>query len=137
MTKKYVLGFYFMESRVLLIERDDHTWQQGLINGIGGHIEKDETPRQAMEREFLEETGIHIPFSSWRYLMKVGNPEEWEMSIFYFTFNKFPTVKRNPEGILRIISLHHPLPFNIETLAHWACLMCWDLINNRFKEFSI
>jgi len=58
--KNYVVGFLFSENEqsVLLIEKQRPDWQKGLWNGIGGHIEPEETPLQAIVREFKEETGI-------------------------------------------------------------------------------
>lgn len=66
---EYVLGFMFNEdeSKVLLIMKNRPAWQAGKLNGVGGKIEAGETPIQAMEREFAEETGFvakhYIPFS--------------------------------------------------------------------------
>lgn len=57
-TKRYVVGFLFCRDEVLLIEKARPTWQAGRLNGVGGHVEDGETYAQAMQREFLEETGI-------------------------------------------------------------------------------
>jgi len=56
--KHYVLGFVFNkdEDRVLLIEKQNPKWQKGRWNGIGGKIEQDEKPLDAMYRETWEET---------------------------------------------------------------------------------
>jgi len=61
----YVLGFLFdfERDRVVLIRKNRPDWQKGRLNGIGGKIEGCETPRQAMIREFKEETGAE--FNSW------------------------------------------------------------------------
>lgn len=57
---QYVLGFMFneAESKVILIFKNRPAWQAGKLNGIGGKIEEGETPIQAMNREFAEETGF-------------------------------------------------------------------------------
>jgi 8-oxo-dGTP pyrophosphatase MutT (NUDIX family) len=55
---EYVAGFAFAQDQVLLIEKKRPVWQAERLNGIGGHIEPDETPGGAMQREFSEETGI-------------------------------------------------------------------------------
>lgn len=59
---KYVLGFLFSKDcqTVVLIRKNKPEWQKGLYNGVGGKIEEDEEPIAAMQREFLEETGIDI-----------------------------------------------------------------------------
>lgn len=56
---QYVLGFCFDENRtsVALILKKKPEWQKGFYNGIGGKIELNELPHQAMRREFREETG--------------------------------------------------------------------------------
>lgn len=55
----YVMGFVFNTHRnkVLLIEKRRPDWMAGRWNGIGGHIEKGETPYEAIVRECNEETG--------------------------------------------------------------------------------
>lgn len=57
---EYVLGFMFnlAESKVLLVWKNRPAWQAGKLNGVGGKIEEGETPIQAMNREFAEETGF-------------------------------------------------------------------------------
>jgi 8-oxo-dGTP diphosphatase len=54
---RYVAGFLFNEARtkVLLIRKNKPEWQAGRYNAVGGKIEGDETPLEAMNREFSEE----------------------------------------------------------------------------------
>ena len=54
--KRFVLGFAYNEDSVLLIRKNRPKWQQGFLNGIGGHVEEGETSHYAMSREFNEET---------------------------------------------------------------------------------
>lgn len=57
---RYVLGIYTRryDDSVLLIRKNHPAWMKGLLNGLGGKIESQETPLQAMVREFREECGI-------------------------------------------------------------------------------
>lgn len=68
MMDRYVLGFAFTEDDrlVAMIKKDRPAWQRGLLNGIGGKIERFEAPSAAMSREFLEETGVLFEPSKWR-----------------------------------------------------------------------
>jgi 8-oxo-dGTP diphosphatase len=52
--------------RVALIRKERPNWQKGLLNGIGGHIEGNEAPIDAMGREFFEETGIKVSIYDWK-----------------------------------------------------------------------
>ena len=64
MRKHYVLGLVFndISTRILLIEKLRPDWQKGRWNGIGGKIDGDETPSEAMLRESKEETGHEYDF---------------------------------------------------------------------------
>ena len=59
-TARYVAGFAFnMDGdRVLLVLKKKPAWQNGRLNAIGGKIEANESPLQAMVREFREETDV-------------------------------------------------------------------------------
>jgi len=63
--RAYVVGFMFSErlQTVLLIRKTKPAWQAGMLNGVGGKIEPDELPIDAMIREFEEETGLR--YRSW------------------------------------------------------------------------
>jgi 8-oxo-dGTP diphosphatase len=73
----YVVGFMFSEDKqfVALIEKNRPAWQAGKLNGIGGKIEKDETPRAAMRREFQEETGVNTHEDDWTIVGRLEGPE--------------------------------------------------------------
>jgi 8-oxo-dGTP diphosphatase len=55
----FTLCFLLHGEDVLMLHRR-YPPNQGLWNGVGGHIEPGETPRQAAMREVAEETGYHI-----------------------------------------------------------------------------
>ncbi|MDD5551397.1 MAG: NUDIX domain-containing protein [Candidatus Omnitrophica bacterium] len=57
--EKMVCGIIFTpnEYEVWLLLKARPKWQAGKFNGIGGHIEKGESPVEAMQREWQEETG--------------------------------------------------------------------------------
>lgn len=64
----YVAGFCFDKSlqKVLLIFKKKPAWQKGKLNAIGGKIEENETPLQAMKREFKEETICYVDAFDWK-----------------------------------------------------------------------
>jgi 8-oxo-dGTP diphosphatase len=66
---EYVLGFLFdkKKQQVILIKKTEPNWQKNLLNGIGGKIEPNETPVDAMVREFKEETDIITSYQDWKY----------------------------------------------------------------------
>lgn len=94
--KQYVLGFYFdcMLREVLLINKFKPAWQAGKWNGIGGRVERGETPEAAMRREFAEEAGVEI--STWRKFATIETKEaDTQISVFYAV--QHPT-EANPRG---------------------------------------
>ena len=59
------LSFLLHQEKVLLIRiADDRGTWSGLLNGVGGHIERGEDPRSAALREIKEETGLILSPSS-------------------------------------------------------------------------
>lgn len=88
----YVVGFLFRHlqrnqtNEVALIRKARPEWQKGLLNGVGGKIEKGETSAAAMFREFKEETTVEI--SRWRHYARVEGPN-WFVD-FYAYFCEEP-----------------------------------------------
>lgn len=59
----YVVGFCFDQAgdRVVLVRKSSKPgmeWQAGLLNGVGGKLEPEESVYDAMRREFYEEAGV-------------------------------------------------------------------------------
>lgn len=80
----YVLGFAFTQNR----DRVALIWKMkgppsvvGKLNGIGGKVEPDEIPRQAMVREFREETGVEIAEEEWKQFA-VLKGQTWKVHCF-------------------------------------------------------
>ena len=66
---QYVLGFAFNETKekVALIKKLKPDWQKGKFNGVGGKLEPEELPMEAMVREFKEETGYSSTEGDWNF----------------------------------------------------------------------
>jgi len=78
--KRYVVGFLFDGAgNVVLIKKNRPAWQAGFLNGVGGHMEINESPGTAMSREFKEETGVEIAPDRWRLFaqLKGEGVEVW------------------------------------------------------------
>lgn len=71
MIQKYTLGFLFNHdlTKVLLIHKLRPEWQKGMVNGLGGKFEKEETAKECIVREIEEETSLKTNTDDWQ---KVG-----------------------------------------------------------------
>ncbi len=56
---KYTICFIRQGDNILLINREKPSWM-GSWNGVGGKLEKGETPEECILREVLEETSIRL-----------------------------------------------------------------------------
>ncbi|NBD35918.1 MAG: NUDIX domain-containing protein [Chloroflexi bacterium] len=70
---------------VLLLQgaADKRLWA-GKYNGLGGHIEPGETPRQTAVRELQEEAGLTVPDLKLRAVIHVTMPEPPGVMLFVF-----------------------------------------------------
>lgn len=81
--KQYVLTFVFNEAldSVWLIRKIKPKFQEGYLNGIGGKIEKDESPHEAAIRELHEESGYIVDFTKLIYTGQMKG-EDYDGSMF-------------------------------------------------------
>lgn len=72
----YAVGFAFdpVTLSVALVRKNRPAWQNGKLNGIGGHIEIGESPSGAMVREFHEKAGLLVPRERWNQFHHVRFP---------------------------------------------------------------
>lgn len=78
-----VAGFLFDDTvgpYVALVRKKRPAWQAGKLNGIGGKVEPQETPLEAMRREFKEETGAIV--NDWRPFCLLQGKTGWKVVMF-------------------------------------------------------
>lgn len=99
---KYVLGFaYTPDNKVLLIKKNKPEWQKGKLNGIGGKIELNETPLEAMNRETLEESGLKLTWQAGGVIKGAS----FECYVFYTCDSSIQNYQQKEEEILNLYSL--------------------------------
>ena len=125
MVKLYVVGFLFSEDmkRVVLIHKNKPAWQVGLLNGVGGKIEQDESPKNAIKREFEEETGLTI--SDWKYYAKVSG-DEWCVDFFHATSKDIDSVKSITDEKVEIFNVSDINTLPVIPNLKWLIPMCFD-----------
>jgi len=84
MARDYVVGFVFDDNseNIVLIKKNKPDWQVGFYNGVGGKIESNENPIQAMCREFQEEAGVKTFIADWSCMGKLVFPNGRTLHIF-------------------------------------------------------
>lgn len=123
--KKMVVGFLFSPDKkeVVLILKNRPDWQKGLYNGIGGHIESDETAYEAMIREFDEEAGAHI--QGWKHFA-TGHKDTHDAIVYFFKAfdHTYIHVETRTDESISIITISEikcfPTVYNIEWLLQLA-----------------
>ena len=124
-SKEYVVGFLFSEdmNQVILIKKKRPDWQNGKYNGVGGHIEENETPKEAMIREYEEEAGKRV--EEWTHYVTLENTG-WKVYFFFAVDNTafLESETKTDEDIFRAISTN--LPTNVIPNLRWLIPICCD-----------
>jgi 8-oxo-dGTP diphosphatase len=86
-----VLLYAFHQGKVLMIHRNSKPGDEhlGKWNGLGGKLEKNESPRDCAVREFFEESGCKTSPNQWRWMGQLHFPdfkphksEDWSVTVF-------------------------------------------------------
>jgi 8-oxo-dGTP diphosphatase len=135
MNTRYVAGFLFdpLFESVSLIRKNRPKWQAGLLNGIGGHIDGDETALAAMFREFKEETGYHE--TMWTLFARLKGPE---FSVEFFAAignpNLCKTVSDEPVEVICVHNLHIHQQRMVENVP-WLIHLAIDVMRDGRPQF--
>ena len=100
---KTVLCYLFKEEEVLLLFRNKkkNDINEGKWIGIGGHIEKGESPDETLIREVKEETNLNILSFEYRGKLYFINGEYKEVIYLYTSSNYSGEIKECDEGTLK------------------------------------
>src|SRR5665648_106126 len=94
------VGFITFNDDILMLLRNNAP-NKGIWNGVGGHIEKGESPYQSMVREIKEETGLTLPFVNFGGILTWEGYELEAGGLYIFTATApGRVVKGNGEGML-------------------------------------
>jgi 8-oxo-dGTP diphosphatase len=120
-----VLLYAFHGGKTLMIHRnsnpnDDHL---GKWNGLGGKLEKNESPRECAVREFLEEAGCITSPVQWKWMGQLHFPdfkphkhEDWSVTVFTCTLSDEQVgqvLQKTNEGTLSWIPSPDVLQLNL------------------------
>jgi 8-oxo-dGTP diphosphatase len=117
---KYSVGFAFNEegTEVVLILKNRPKWQNGYLNGVGGHIEEGESAHAAQAREFEEETGVKTYESNWKLYAIISGPG-FELNVFsIFTQDIYNAITKTDEEI-KIVAVNRLYKFPIIKNLTW------------------
>ena len=124
----YVCAFVMdHDKNILLIRKKKPDWQAGYLNGVGGKIEFGETIREAMNREFFEETGITIEKHNWTYVCELVNSNYGNSKVTFFTakLDKFDCQNKTDEELelinYEVITQYNLMP-NLKALIELTLL---------------
>jgi 8-oxo-dGTP diphosphatase len=138
----YVLGFGFdaTQSHVAMIRKERPDWQKGLLNGIGGHIEEGETPRQAMSREFKEETGVEISEEGWDLVTRLSG-DNFIVYVFMAIGCNLSEVRTMTDEKVVVLGMDHLWRESqlgrMVSNAMWLLSLCLDPDLHKFAPITV
>lgn len=130
--QKFVLIFIFDKGfkNVLLIHKNRPDWQKGKLNGLGGKIEKGETPKQAIVREVSEEAGLKLNLKSVKKMGVVGG-KDWRMHVFIYLYpGNLKNAKSMTDEKVTVVTCSNLPKICLSNLS-WMIPMCIDILENK------
>lgn len=118
----YVLGFVFSadHKRVLLYQKAaDSPLHPGMWNGVGGKIEAGEKPKQAMERESIEEIGLSGMWIRYGELYGTG----FYVHLFRAHFPENPMALLTTSGPVQIVNVADLTTFDLPIVPNLPMLI--------------
>lgn len=127
----YVCGCLFSEDRtkLCLVLKNRPLWQAGKYNFPGGKVELGEIHSEAIEREFQEETGVHIGRKEWKAFMSLQSTNlEWRVQFYKFFSDKIFDVRTMESESIEIHDVKS-LPSNLMKNLKWIIPLALDTDN--------
>lgn len=128
----FVLGFLFSPNyeEVVLIKKLRPDWQKGLLNGVGGKAQNQETLKDAMKREFSEEAGLEI--SNWEEV-GVLDGKDYKVVVFTKTSSNLDLIKAKTDEIVNVYKVSNINELKLVPGVNWLIPIC---IHKDFFSFT-
>jgi 8-oxo-dGTP diphosphatase len=114
-----VVGLLFStgRDRVVLIRKLRPDRLMGRWNGVGGKLENNENPIDALHREFEEETGVATHHLEWREFARL---ERDALTVWFFTatYDAIDSVRTGRDEEVRVFRMA-ALPQSMVPDLHW------------------
>jgi 8-oxo-dGTP diphosphatase len=122
---------FLLSNDVVLIKKNRPNWQKGKLNGVGGLVRENENVKQAMIREFKEETAIEHELWD-RFAIGTSNDETERVHFYRTLSHKYDFVVTKEEEQVFIIPFDQlndfPLIYNLKWLIELALVLIhWKL----------
>lgn len=123
--QSYCLGFCkdANTGKVLLIKKLNPDWQAGMLNGLGGKVEKGETHKDAMVREFEEECGIRV--GGWRNFARIVDEKNGHCVWVFRAVADLTDAKTTTEEEVILVDPRN-LPENVLDSVTWLVPMAFS-----------
>jgi 8-oxo-dGTP diphosphatase len=116
----YVVGFAFdpVLEYVALIKKNRPAWQAGKLNGIGGHVEKNESFIDAMVREYKEETDVVTTDDQWKPVATLWG-KDFEVKVYYAVGEELLSIKSMTDEIVGVYEVYDIVNrYNFNTISN-------------------
>lgn len=131
---RYVVCFAFSRDKndIVLILKNKPDWQKGKYNGIGGKMEGEEFPTDAIIREFKEETGVKLSEDDLSLYAKLTSAAGYEMYCFRAFTNDIYNCKTIEKEEIVIMALDTAL--TVKPLVN-SCQVLIRMANDEEFEY--
>lgn len=137
--QKYVVGFIFNKDldTVLLMHKNSPAWQNGLVNGLGGKVDGEETSFDCIVREIKEESGLITLEDRWIKTGKVYS-NTFTMDVFGYIYDgDMNNAKTLEDEQIEWFPINK-LPKNCVENVTWLVNITLDKVrNNNFESFEV
>ena|SRR3989344_3826184 len=89
--------FLIKANKIFLIQRKNTGWEDGKYGVPSGHLEKNETVKEAVFREAKEEAGIEIDKDKLKIIHTMHRKSNFDYIDLYFTLDSWKGVPTNAE----------------------------------------
>lgn len=114
-----------------LIRKTKPVWQAGLLNGVGGHVEYNESGIHAMIREFKEEADIDI--TDWKHFCTISDDKTYECYCYCAFSDEMPRTATEEEIVWYPTNC---LPNDVVFNLHWMVPMALNF-GDKLKPYWV